>query len=217
MRALPSETITIDEMDRDARDVVKLWLPKGSADNIGANVGPAQEPGTAPAIPPGLENRPKASSRMTCVGESGEPSSMLPAQLRSAQFVPMVVRFVYRGTAASVAWPTWKLSGFVLNPTLIGGPLLPKAIAPSGLPEVGAPCPVDADWILDSAFEPIDGENVPPPPVEPEPWDWSSRLGIPDLGQLAKGLGEGVEKAASKVALGIGLALGAAVLVVALK
>lgn len=181
------------ELEDMTRAVLRRWFAEsasvpthtaGMIDNAKITVGAPIPAGAPVEVPEELRARERLASLADCP---------MPTRLRSGPYVPIVVQFVSRGVERDMPWPARRV---------VTGPL--------GIGAFGSWCPVDADWLLESVWGPIPGEDVPDPP---KTLPGLPDVPVPDFSGLADAAG-GLARA---VAWGVGGVLAVALLVVLLK
>ncbi len=144
----------LDEIELTAKAVIARALgAKGPAalgglgfHHVEVIVGEPTAGGAVPeSIPDPFGPRQRVQSlRESCPG--------VPASLTPGAYIPVMVRFVYKGAPIDRPW-------------------LARKVLPGG---VAIWCPTKADWLLDSVYLPLPEEPVPDEPTIPIP-------GIPDI------------------------------------
>lgn len=165
LRTLTDEP-EIGQVEATARAVLRWWfkssatwpgLTRGDVDNFELVVGEAQDPSTTPTPPVSpWGDRSRSAHRQDC-------DQFMT--LKPGAYIPIWVRFVYRGQAQRMGWPVRRVF----------------------FPGIAISCPIEADWLLDSVYEPIADEEIP----EPTP----GLPGLPDVpAPDLKPIGEAVAK-----------------------
>lgn len=170
-----------EELEQMTRNVLGWWFKSsasipgvtmGHADNLEIRIGEANQ----------TEGLDTFGARDRLVTRSKDCPA--PLFLAPGDFIPIAVRFVYRGELRTMPWPARRVVW----------------------PGIATWCPLDADWILDAIWAPVPGEAVPAPkpglPFLPD-------VPAPDIDMsgIGKRISEGVKAVATPLLAGIGAVL----------